>query len=303
MAVGSEYPPQDGSSNLTPAGGGAIVVFNPRQQQNTTTTFVPGLAPSDVACPSPDQCTAITNDGHEITFDPASPQTAVPQPISTAWLTAISCPTVSQCTVVGGADSLSGYVGYEDTFDPASPTIQPEAVIDRADSATRDHPCIHVCGNAQLNAVSCATSDECVTLDAASRLLTFNPQAPATSAPRPSPAAGRALACPTADECLTGSANGAEEVDPLSSGPQPATDSFAAAVNLTSVSCPTTDECVMVGFDGHARHRERPRRAGPDAARVRDRDLQGRARPHHSERRRVLCGPDSFVRRHRHAVR
>jgi hypothetical protein len=72
---------------------------------------------SAIACPSVRQCTAVSDAGQAITFNPASPRTATTARIDRSSLEGISCPNVTQCTALGRS-------GRETTFDPRKATHQ-----------------------------------------------------------------------------------------------------------------------------------------------------------------------------------
>ena len=102
--------------------------------------------------------------------------------------------------------------------------------------------------NAGIKALSCPSATQCTARDAASRLLTFDPQDPGT--PTLLPGSGQALACPSVAECVQVGDRGAAEQDPLSrrrARRQP----FATDVLTSAVACPTIEECVVVDQDGH----------------------------------------------------
>lgn len=128
--------------------------------------FPAGLLAID--CPSVSQCTAIDGPGNtsprEITFNPRSPgrPAAVALPIteSTAGrgrnFQGISCPSVSQCTVVG--DDAA-----EVTFDPRSP----------------DHMLRASLGESAAANISCPSVTRCsATAFGRDGVITFNPRVP-----------------------------------------------------------------------------------------------------------------------------
>lgn len=76
-----------------------------------------GRALNAVACPSATQCTAVDDNGQEVTFDPTSPGTAASYTVDSGHrLFGVACPTVQQCTAVDDN-------GQQVTFDPASPGV------------------------------------------------------------------------------------------------------------------------------------------------------------------------------------
>ena len=83
-----------------------------------------------VACPSSTQCTAIDNNGQQVTFDPTSPGTPTPTAIDTGHsLAAVACPSSTQCTAVD-------VTGQQVTFDPANPGTPTPTTIDTGNALT-----------------------------------------------------------------------------------------------------------------------------------------------------------------------
>ena len=119
-----------------------------------------------VTCRSIHLCIAVglggTASGAEVTFDPASPQTAVRTPVShySDPLVAVSCPSDTQCT------AIDPYFG-ELTFNPSSPTSNgtPTPIGDTSNNAT-------------LTAVACASDSRCVVTESNGDVVTFDPATP-----------------------------------------------------------------------------------------------------------------------------
>jgi hypothetical protein len=101
---------------------GVVLVFVISAQTGTRVGIVVvarGNSPTgnglmSVACPSRGQCTAITSDGREVTFDPVSPGRPLSVKINErGQANAVSCPSAGECTAV---DDGTG----ETVFDPIS---------------------------------------------------------------------------------------------------------------------------------------------------------------------------------------
>lgn len=120
-----------------------------------------------VGCPSTGQCTAVDAGGREVTFDPAAPGTPSPatiymsglpsaNPLTAAsnTLSAIACPSVTQCTAVG--------YEREFTFDPTAPDSPKPTTIDAEDNS----------------GVACATASLCTAVNSTGQEVTFDPAAP-----------------------------------------------------------------------------------------------------------------------------
>jgi hypothetical protein len=159
-------------------GGGQALTFNPTSPTTAPITATIGSG-NVIACPSADQCTAVGMSpcpsnadackdpgNQEVTFDPNAP--ADPQPVAlpvgNQGAQAMSCPTVSQCTVAYETcpDSNASCTGGAVTFNPTAP-----------DQVTR------VTFSAQPHDISCPTVDECVIAGDAAAVV-FNPTEPAT---------------------------------------------------------------------------------------------------------------------------
>jgi hypothetical protein len=207
---------------------------------------------------------------------------------SLSYLTAVACPSGTQCTAVGR--------GLEFTFNPAAPG-EPTATIIAGDAEESGLACrtssqctavdssghettfdplepgaptpVEVDRGGALTAVACPTSSQCTAVDSAGQETTFNPTAPAASVPVPiDPASDGApagsltgLDCPTAGQCTAVDSAGRETTfDPTAPGaPSPAiiypsgltsANPFAASSNaLDAVACPTAGQCTAVGYE------------------------------------------------------
>jgi hypothetical protein len=141
------------------------------------------------------QCTAVDEDGSEVTFDPRAPQGAKPVQIDATsagedllpFLQAVACSSTSQCTAVDIA-------GNEITFDPTAP----------AGSIP-----VQIAAGRWLKGVACPAASQCTAVDLDGGEETFDPAAP-TGVVRHQIAHGQKLtsvACPAIDECVTADAS------------------------------------------------------------------------------------------------
>jgi hypothetical protein len=211
-----------------------------------------------VACPSTDQCTAISAEGEEVTFNPNSPGTPTPMKIAMGYdLTSVACPSTSQCTAVGSEpyeqyEHNNERAGQEVTFNPTSPGTPTPVTIGN--------------GMSIVTGVACPSTSQCTAVDTEGEEETFNPNSPGTRTLVPivigSPL--NAIACPSTSQCtavgseIDGSLNAlaGREVtfNPNSPGtPTPVTDSGGyGGYGLLSVACPSTTYCVAVDGRGRA---------------------------------------------------
>jgi hypothetical protein len=88
------------------------VTFNP-EAPSTPTPEPIGDVPSGIACPSTHQCTVVSKNGTEASFDPADPARGTSYPINSQVPVAIACPTTNQCSALDGGHTAV-------TFDPTS---------------------------------------------------------------------------------------------------------------------------------------------------------------------------------------
>jgi hypothetical protein len=117
-----------------------------------------------VACAAVWQCTAVDSIGNEVTFDPSAPGKPTPTnvtvlPILYRGFAAVTCPSVSQCSAVGG--------GGEVTFDPQAPGPPARTPIDEGDSMT---------------ALACPSLAQCTAVDLFGNEVTFDPRTPCPAA-------------------------------------------------------------------------------------------------------------------------
>jgi hypothetical protein len=190
----------------------------------------PPNALEGVACPALTQCTAVDQNGDEVTFDPANPQIEAVVPIASA-LVAVACPSVHQCTAITATQEL--------TFDPTSPGKAQPITIDLSG----------------LVALSCPSATQCTAIDSQAGITTFNPT---TSGSSWSPTTGQgladtiAIACPSARQC-TAVGDGAEETfDPTAIGNPEWDDLPLSSLDLSDVSCPSTTQCTATDTGGQA---------------------------------------------------
>lgn len=184
---------------------GAEVTYDPGSPRPTFAVPLPiitnsvegGQATQQIACPSTSQCTAVGDDGQEVTFNPHSPgnPTAFAVTRRLPYSGMIACPSVTQCTVVsanravtfnpraplhrspirlaGGVDTLDGELacpaarqcsvivgdGRLETFDPRTRRQLHGLVVDPL--ATKLRSAVYVGGGKEL---SCPTTSRCIVL-------------------------------------------------------------------------------------------------------------------------------------------
>jgi hypothetical protein len=117
-----------------------------------------GVGMTGVACPAATQCTAIDQQGKEVTFNPEAPANVTALSISGAIPTSVACPSAVQCTAV---DSR----GVEATFNPQTAGLIKSAAVD-----SQGVPI----------SVDCPTTVQCTAVDLSGNEASFNP---ATGAP------------------------------------------------------------------------------------------------------------------------
>jgi hypothetical protein len=180
-----------------------------------------------VSCPTSDLCVAVDEVGREITFDPAAPEQSVPVAIDAgADLTAVSCPSTTQCTAV----SHGVGVQEEVTFDPFLPQAYTKAPV--------------MFGSQ----ISCPSVTQCTIVAGDVAEQTFNPQAPGP--PQPVGLSnggywGGASACPSVDSCVDVEGDGTVVFfDPNSTA---AATVIHTGADLTAIACPDATRCTAVG--------------------------------------------------------
>lgn len=195
-----------------------------------------------VACPTTTQCTAVDDQGKELTFDPASSAAAVTPSRITAQtkIEAVACPSTAQC-------SAAGWLGAGVTFDPLTP----------------GSPFSESAAPNPLWAISCPSSAQCTAVGGGSEAgeeVTFDPATSTSSVARLGGAAYMGVSCPSIAQCTAVTEQGEEVTfDPASpAGATPAIidaktrtwDADPARVSLGGVACPSTTQCTTIGYDG-----------------------------------------------------
>jgi hypothetical protein len=228
-----------------------------------------------VACPSTIQCTAVENQGQQVTFDPVAPGDAglTPTTIDPGnALLGLACPSASQCTAVENE-------GHQITFDPAAPTdpTRTQASVDTIgavacpslrqcigvgnptsnvvvfDPPAAEHP--RVLGfdpRNGLDAVACPSSTQCTAIDLLGGQVTFDPTAPVSPVPTAieTGAWTLGLACPSVTQCTAVDNTGrAVTFDPMAPGSAIATE-IAEGSWLWGIACPSRTQCTAVGSMG-----------------------------------------------------
>ena len=153
-------------------------------------------------------------------------------------LTAVACPSATQCTAIGD--------GQELTFNPAAPALSTAVPIA---SRLAGRP-------------ACPSVSQCTVLDAATGAqVTFDPQSASPAAPATTssvlsgPPGYDALACPAASVCVAvggqgpGGAGGEVTFDPQSPAAQ-ATYSLEGGFPLDDIACPIVTQCTAVDLVG-----------------------------------------------------
>jgi hypothetical protein len=108
---------------------GNEVTFDPASPGTPSPTSIDAVASFEaVACPSTSQCTALDDVGYQVTFDPASPGTPTRTVLAETNeyggedLTAVACPAVALCVVVGRGEV---FVGQESVVAPPANSSPP----------------------------------------------------------------------------------------------------------------------------------------------------------------------------------
>ena len=183
------------------------------------------------------QCTAVGGE-RQFTFDPRPPGAVISttldgnlMPSGAAALTAVACPSVSQCTAVDN-------FGNEITFDPRA----------RADGVP-----VSINRYSQLWGIACPAARQCTAAGAHGRVFTFDPTRPATATatvvgPPEFPLVP--VACPSSRQCTVVGRDGREVTfDPVSPGAR----TRARVVGndeVDAVACPSARRCTAIGLDG-----------------------------------------------------
>ncbi len=227
-----------------------------------------------VACPTMSQCTAVDNQGEQVTFDPNAPGDPMSTTIDAGYaLSGIDCPSKSQCTAVDNE-------GREVTFDPAAPSAAHVTMVSDTSLSSIACPSTSECvavgnptdsvvtfdpGNPQttlvagldpsngLVAVACPSLTQCTAIDSLGREVTFDPAAPGSAGPPTTLAAGSRLqgvACPSTSQCTAVDNTGRQVTfNPTALG-SPTYRVLAAGTWLWGVACPADSQCTAIGESG-----------------------------------------------------
>lgn len=198
--------------------------------------------PFALSCVSVKQCTAITNQGNAVTFDPTTGRgigpgvTEIGPGAEGVYLSQVSCGSATQCAVI---DDGGGVVA----FDPTTGTINT--------GGRRE-----ISRGTALGGPVCPSVRQC-TATAGRDLVTFDPSAADVAAgakpiklrPRFRREEIWELACPSIRQCTSVSLFGGKEVtfDPRSgrvnaAGPK----TIDAHASLAGIACPSVRQCTML---------------------------------------------------------
>lgn len=215
----------------------------PQTLEPATTPDGDDITVQGVACPTTSKCVATDTGGNVIAFGPGSSAAPVVTSLGTDGWNAISCPSATQCTVVGD--------NREATFNPASPAGTTPVKV-----AKNLHDMIDL---------ACPTATQCTGLDVGGGEITFNPQVPPTTLPAEVLVADNtvsAITCPATTRCTTIAQNGtASTFNPTVSAPSVTKIRLEKAEigggpgqsdGIGSVACLSTSSCVAVDAIGRA---------------------------------------------------
>src|SRR5207248_2163592 len=129
------------------------------------------------------QCTAVDQNGQEVTFNPRQPGTPTPVKIvKNHQLLALACPSPTQCTAVDDDQ-------YAITFNPQAPSTGRYALLGTPPGAS-------------ITGVACPSSTQCTAVDGTGQEATFNPQGSTRILPvTVLPGAAVSVACPSTSSC------------------------------------------------------------------------------------------------------
>jgi alpha-galactosidase len=193
-----------------------------------------------VSCTSAARCTAVSNAGAEVTFNPASSRSAAGTSIDSGnSLVSVSClPGKTQCTALDSDGTEFTTLAYG----------QARHGVDNGNQPT---------------AVTCVSSSQCTVVDGKGNEVTFNPvtgRVAGSGAMQVDPHTYLgAVSCPSATQCTAaggGGNNGDTEVtfNPLTGqvGAAGVTSLDANTANgVSSVSCPSVQQCTVVDGSGN----------------------------------------------------
>jgi hypothetical protein len=143
-------------------------------------------------------------------------------------LQAVSCPSTSQCTAVGG-------FGEEVTFNPATPGSGASAGL----------------GLGLASAIACPSTSQCTAVDTNGKQVTFDPTAPGTPTPTTIDAGAflLAVACPTTTQCTATDARSGHEVTFNPTSPGTPTPTSLGLTNAEVIACPSATQCTVMGMN------------------------------------------------------
>lgn len=243
---------------------GATVTFDPESDETPKIVDRSEDYYQSLACSSVSQCTALDQNGDEVTFDPNSSSYATEAQVDTVGVMEIhgdiACPTPTTCTIV------TGIFAYDLTFDPLAPSKPPIVPID---------------DGAPGIAVTCPTALECVTVAWMTGLYipregstVSHTLSPRSRAVRPAEFLGAGkpagVSCPAPSQCTAVTrrlsypeTGGALEhtYDPRRSRSRLSAE--IDTVSLAGVSCPVITQCTAMDVAGrevtfdpdHPKHR------------------------------------------------
>jgi hypothetical protein len=277
---------------------GSEVTFNPAAPGSV----IPYLIDSELAgpalfgplsCPSVSQCTTMEYAsgvpwiGMEGSFDPQAPAYAFPAVVyrdttrkSSYGVRSLACPSVSQCTAVGGF----GGAGQEMTFNPSAPGIPRPAPIYTATGYSHGAkggvscPSVSECialapsggqevtfdpaspiqqTHAQMDSaqsrfygVSCPSVMQCTAFDFHSA-ITFNPLSPSHTVRTPvgptrkvANFAWGGASCPSVTQCTVSEVGAEQTFNPRST--QPTASLLSGTIGITDLVCPTIHQCTAL---------------------------------------------------------
>jgi hypothetical protein len=208
-----------------------------------------GIATKAVSCPSATQCTAVgpganygsAAAGQEATFDPATQTVNAAGVASVApgagSLVDVSCPSVTQCTAIGGGN-------LEVTFDPTTGQNTAAGVV----NLTQGYQGAQ--GEGGLENVSCPSTTQCTATGL--NEITFDPTTGQVNAAGVQPmgnfAAGP-VSCPSVSQCTTvtgvmGNASTVLTFDPVTGANPADRKKVGSTVYFPGVSCPSVTQCT-----------------------------------------------------------
>ncbi|WP_249011671.1 hypothetical protein [Conexibacter sp. DBS9H8] len=216
------------------------VIFNPGAPRPVWHPLLPPPPPGGgsltgaLACPTEQQCTALTDGGQELTFDPSAPGVAAPvsvdpnDPFPYQDSGDLSCPTLGECVAI----SLNSRVSFNPQS-PGRPVASPfPGALGVACPGPRQCTAIGTTAALTFDPLSTAPPGQGTTIDA---------NAPLTGD----------LACPTGRQCIATDGVSAITFDPQD--PRPVIGPRVANADLQVAVCPSSRLCVAVDGNGTVR--------------------------------------------------